>query len=298
MAAEPFKRPWNATAGENQFEVAHVDGPAANMDIFHWHDYLELSYIKDGSGRYEIEDKTFDVSKGDVVIINNIEKHRVTYGSDGALYETVIHFHPGLIWSGDGLTGDFKYLNLFRYNETAFMNRPELMPEAKAELQALFASIEAEYRGQKPFFELMIKSRLLTIIALLLRECGGKAGGEGSAGDTRKGRIERLEKILLYIKDNSGKDLGLDEAAGQFAMNPSYFSEYFKKNIGVNYSDYLSKLRVQHAIRLLNDTDASVTDISYAAGFNNTTSFYNAFKKITGMNPRDYMKKNKPTEPV
>ena len=65
------------------FEIIHIDEPANNMSMFHWHEFMEISYIQEGKGTYEIEEKVFGVAKGDFVIINNIERHKVTYHPGG-----------------------------------------------------------------------------------------------------------------------------------------------------------------------------------------------------------------------
>lgn len=288
---EPVKRPWKNAVSDFPFELAHMDGPANNMEIFHWHDFMELSYVKDGAGTYEIEDKVIPVAKGDVVIINNIEKHRVTYPTAQPLYETVIHFHPSLIWMNEDLSRDYQYLKLFRYNQAAFNNRPQLCAGTGVEIQAQFCAIAKEYTAQQPFYELMIKSRLLTIITLLLRDCGVNPINDSDA-ISRRNQIERLDMILQYIKENFAKGLSLETTARRFYMNASYFSDYFKKNVGINFSDFLAKARVHEAIRLMGGSSASITEITYAVGFNNPTSFYNAFKKVTGLNPGDYKKKS------
>ena len=68
-------------------------------------------------------------------------------------------------------------------------------------------------------------------------------------------------------------------------MNASYFSEYFKKNIGVNFTEYLARIRIGEAVRLLSENRLNSIEIAFGCGFNNASSFYNAFKKITGTNP-------------
>ena len=45
------------------FELRHARGPATNMRAFHWHDFVELSFVRSGRGTYEIEEKTFRVAK-------------------------------------------------------------------------------------------------------------------------------------------------------------------------------------------------------------------------------------------
>jgi methylphosphotriester-DNA--protein-cysteine methyltransferase len=75
-----------------------------------------------------------------------------------------------------------------------------------------------------------------------------------------------------------------------FERTSSYFSDYFKKNIGINFIDYLARVRINRAAILLNETGISSTEIAFSCGSNNVTSFYNTFKKIKGMSPGDFKK--------
>lgn len=269
------------------FEVVHVGEPVNNMDMFHWHEFMEISYIQDGNGIYEVEDKAFSAQKGDIVIINDIERHRVTYKAEEPLYETVIHFEPRLIWSRENSPFDYTYLRLFLYNGTNFSNKPQLSEKTKGTITSLISEIVEEYTHRKPYFELMIKSRLLTLITILIRQCDVKAD-DAYGFIAKRNNIDRLDKILRYINENFNKDISLEIVAKRFFMNSSYFSDFFKRNIGINFSEYLARLRISEAIRLLDETGDNSIQIAYACGFNNTSSFYNAFKKITGMNPGEY----------
>lgn len=271
------------------FEVVHVGEPASNMTTFHWHAFMEISFIRSGEGKYEIEDKVFHVKKGDIIIINNIEKHRVTYKPDNPLYETVIHFDSGLISSSeDGFWGT-SYLNLFKYERTGFNNTPELDMDTKEEVQTLISGIEKEYFQKNKYYELMIKAKLLCLITVLLRHCNIQTINDFEI-IAKRNQIERLERILNYINENYDKEISLALAAQKFYMNTSYFSDYFKKNIGINFTDYLAKVRINKAVRLLNDLSINSTEIAFSCGFNNVTSFYNTFKKIKGMSPGDFKK--------
>lgn len=273
------------------FEVIHIDEPANNMNMFHWHEYMEISYIQKGKGTYEIEDKTLSVEKGDIVIINNIERHRVTYKPEDLLYETVFHFEPGLIWSKENSPFDYNYLKLFFYKGN-FNNKPELNSEIKKVITSLISEIVTEYQKKEPYYELMIKSKLLTVITYLIRQCNLKTVSDYDV-IVKRNTIDRLQRILEYINENFDQNITMDSCAKKFFMNPSYFSDYFKKNIGINFLEYLAKVRVAEAIRLLNENKANSTEVAFICGFNNTVSFYNAFKKITGVNPSDF-KKSKP----
>lgn len=269
------------------FEIVHINKPANNMAFFHWHEFMELSYIQKGQGLYEIEDKVFQVEKDEILIINNIERHRVTYESQQPLYETVLHFAPSLIWSREDSYFDHTYLELFLYNGVRFNNRPVLQPEIKPKITAIIDEIVEEYVAKRQYYELMIKSKLLTLITHLLRSCGISTPKRGEYL-YRKKNIERLEKILKFINTSFYEDIGLSSIAQRFFMSPAYFSDFFKKNIGINFSNYLTRTRINESMRLLNQNRLNTTEIAFAVGFKSLSSFYVAFKRITGKNPGEY----------
>lgn len=211
-------------------EVVHTGVPASNMNTFHWHEFMEISFIQSGEGKYEIEDKVFHVKKGDIVIINNNEKHRVTYRPETALFETVIHFDSSLIKSGEDEFWGISYLNLFKYERTGFKNTLELDEETKEEVQQLVSSIEKEFLNKSQYYELMIRAKLLCLITILLRNCDIQVMNDFEL-IAKKNQIDRLEKILNYISENYDKEINLALAAQKFYMNTSYFSDYFKKTL-------------------------------------------------------------------
>ena len=288
-AAKVEKRESCLSEKDFPLEVLHMDEPANNMSTYHWHEFMEISYIQGGTGKYEIEDKEFSVKKGDIIIINNIERHRLTYNSQDPLYETVIHFNSRLVCPDDNTLFDFTYLKLFRYEKANFSNKPELSDEIKETISLLISDIIKEYIQKEPYYELMLKSKLLTLITILLRRCNVKPMNDFEFVSKRN-QIDRLDKILDYVDKNFHKDIRLDNIAHEFFMNSSYFSDYFKKNIGINFSEYLAKKKINLAKKLLHEDKMNSTDTAFACGFNNAASFYNTFKRVTGKSPGDYLK--------
>jgi AraC-like DNA-binding protein len=104
----------------------------------------------------------------------------------------------------------------------------------------------------------------------------------------RRRNIARLERILAHIRKGFASGLSLGGIAARFGMNPSYFSDYFRRNLGITFSEHLARVRIQEAIRLLAEDRQSVTRIALACGFNSPASFYRAFRRITGGSPRDF----------
>jgi len=104
---------------------------------------------------------------------------------------------------------------------------------------------------------------------------------------------ENIKPILIakqYIADNYRKSLTLEEVSGKIGFNASYFSSIFKKETGENFTEYLAQIRIQNAKQLLMETDFAIADIAEKVGYSDIKYFSKLFKKITGLNPKEFRK--------
>ncbi len=101
---------------------------------------------------------------------------------------------------------------------------------------------------------------------------------------------DSIMKAKEFIELNFRKDIDLNQLAKMFHFTPFYFSRLFKKITGINFKEYLLKLRIEEAKRLLIYSEFSVTNISYQIGFNDSNYFSYIFKKLTGMSPTQFRK--------
>lgn len=83
-------------------------------------------------------------------------------------------------------------------------------------------------------------------------------------------------------------DINADIICKKFGFSQSHFSRLFKQNTGEVFSRYLAKVRLEHAIVLLSNTDKSIDEIAYECGFNSTSYFSYAFKKEFLVSPLKY----------
>lgn len=100
--------------------------------------------------------------------------------------------------------------------------------------------------------------------------------------------IPALQKALKYINENYCSNLSLEEVANHVGLNQAYFSSLFKKEMQINFSNYLMEKRITQAKHLLKNSNASLLEIALASGFENQSYFSNVFKKQTGMTPKQY----------
>lgn len=97
-----------------------------------------------------------------------------------------------------------------------------------------------------------------------------------------------IEKAKSYIKHHFMDDITLDTLAGELNLSTSYLSALFKEVMQVNYSKYLTGVRMEEAKRLLRNTDFNLSQIASQVGYQNSFYFTRIFTKSTGMKPQEY----------
>jgi len=106
-------------------------------------------------------------------------------------------------------------------------------------------------------------------------------------------RQEKAEPAVItrakqYIRDHQEEELSLGQVAKAVNTSTFYFCKLFKKVTGLNFTDYVSRLRIEKARNLLLNPNLRVSEIAYEVGFQSLTHFNRVFKKIMGQSPTDY----------
>ncbi len=107
---------------------------------------------------------------------------------------------------------------------------------------------------------------------------------DDTAGSLAAAVVEVMEVEKLYLKPN----LVLADVSSAAGVSNHILSEVLNKTIGQNFYDFVNGYRVKAAQQLLGETNDTVLDIAFAAGFNNKVSFNQAFKKQVAMTPSQY----------
>lgn len=97
-----------------------------------------------------------------------------------------------------------------------------------------------------------------------------------------------IMKIKSYIELHYNEDISLKSIAARFYMNPVYLGQLFKKTFGLYFNDFLLQLRIDHAKRLLRQTEMKVYEIARTVGFDNSDYFVCKFEKVEGKTPTAY----------
>ena len=99
---------------------------------------------------------------------------------------------------------------------------------------------------------------------------------------------QSVESAKRYILQNFTRDLTLEEVADHVFLHPIYLSRIFKQSTGMNYIDYLTRLRIQKAAELLSTGEHKIYEVTEMVGYRSREYFTRLFKKVTGFSPKQY----------
>jgi AraC-like DNA-binding protein/ligand-binding sensor protein len=97
-----------------------------------------------------------------------------------------------------------------------------------------------------------------------------------------------IAKARAYIAEHQTEDLSLGQVAKAVNMSSYYFCKTFKKVCGINFTDYVARVRIEKSKNLLLNPNLRVSEIAFEVGFQSLTHFNRVFKKILGQSPTDY----------
>jgi AraC-like DNA-binding protein len=106
-------------------------------------------------------------------------------------------------------------------------------------------------------------------------------------------RQEHSEPAMIarakeFIQEHQGEDLNLTQVAKAVNTSTFYFCKVFKKTTGINFTDYVSRVRIERAKNLALNPNLRISEIAFEVGFQSLTHFNRVFKKITGLSPTEY----------
>ncbi|MEW9668368.1 response regulator [Ammoniphilus sp. 3BR4] len=99
-----------------------------------------------------------------------------------------------------------------------------------------------------------------------------------------------IEHVIAYIKKNMPGEVTLQDTAAAVHLNPSYLSHLFKQQTQINFIDFVLKLRMEEAQKLLTTTSLRISEIADRLGYHDTSYFSHSFKRTVGQTPSEFRK--------
>jgi len=262
----------------------------------HTHDFLEFVYVVRGGAVHVMAQHRYVLNTGDVFVLEPQTYHSY---EGSASEETVLY---NVLFKKELLQKEFDalldmpaiirsfFLAPFLRKQASFVPHFALRPRQRADIEAHLDAIAKEYEERSTGYRLIIKSRWIECLVLLNRFYEQQERQRGLPPV----RDEWIESIVHFVQDHFRQPLTLSQLSASCGMSVSSFTAKFKKATGMSLMDYKQSLQIEHACRMLRTTDAKIIHVAYSSGFQDVSFFNRAFRKHTGLSPRQYRQAHAP----
>lgn len=251
----------------------------------HHHTAFEITMVIDGSGVYSTKNGGFRFESGDIFCFSTDEFHWITELDRETSFLNV-HFEPRFIWSENFGISNMGLMRIFLSRSRSLPPKLSADSGGAQTIRGILYKMEDEFSNSLPEYETMVKIELLAALIEMTRLCSGDLSDETISGSVRT--LRYIDKAINYIDNNLESELTLDVLSDVAHMSKTYFSCQFRKLNGISPWEYITIKRIERAIDYIESTDMTRLEIALKCGFNNTSNFYHAFKRVTGKTPGDY----------
>ena len=262
-------------AGEQNLKLLYVcKAETVIPTAMHAHDsHLELQYISGGKADIRMGGHVYRVQKGDVVVYNAGVLHDECAESDCGMFFyncAVKNFHAPCLPENHLLPHDTKPV----------LHTGKMSNVVETIFHELFEQV-----SQRKIYSGAICHYLLNALSIIL------SNQIPHEKIIRHHKFDSsFQKCKDFIDEHFTENISVLEMSEIANMSVSGFSHHFKKILGLSPGQYLIRLKIGRAQKLLIGTDKSITEISMELGYDNVSHFNNQFKKFVGTSPQNYRK--------
>jgi AraC-like DNA-binding protein len=271
-------RDWIELSKSFPLHITDNIGVVPDFNRLHWHDSLEINYVKQGEGAYLINGKMYSLVEGDIILLNSSDLHRAFDKRDLILQVTV--FDSALLATDQRY--DPEILAPFVEMGIRFDNLLDRNHEKMDELRAILLDIQAEYDAKSISYRAVLRAQIARFLAYINRYFS-KSATKASMDYRNKQTL--IRSVLEAVHREPTKTWTLHELAYFAHLSPSRFSAIFKQMVGMSPLNYCMEIRLGQAVQLLEVTDLKIIDIAAECGFHNLSNFNRVFSSHVGKTP-------------
>lgn len=259
------------TSSPFQFSVLAIE----NLERY-WHQSIELLYVLSGNAQVYCRNTQYNLREDDIILINMFDVHSVSGNKCEVL---------SLKIDVSALDPEISHFSQKRFNCNSSIetDKTKFTP-----LKKLIALIVKANINPGDSIDLLNKSYIYELLYILTAYFNVE--DNANSKDVNK-NFERIKNIVIYINEHYKEKISLNSLAETFFLSTPYISKIFKEFIGISFSDYLTEIRLSHAVKDLANPNSKIEYISEKNGFSNTRSFVAAFKNKYNYLPSKHHKK-------
>jgi len=253
-----------------------------HADQVHWHDYCEVELIISGRGWHEMNGCRYPLHEHCVYLITPMDFHAVSTLPQ----ESIELYH---VQFGCSVLSSESMQRLTRASAGGMHGiAAEPRGVQQAQIRSMFEEILEEFSVRREDSPAMLRACLERLCLLILRQV--EPGEKEPAGIQRADEHAAINEAIQYMQYNFRSPISLADIARRVHLSDNYFGELFRARLGMSLHEYLRKLRLSYACRLLVETELSVSEIAKESGFRSLSYFAEIFKAAYGAAPTVFRK--------
>lgn len=273
------------------FSCERLYDPAKAISKLKKHPAFDICFVVAGSGIHCILNQEIPCKKGDICIVSpNVPHEYFLAESTDSLTVRRIRFDINDWFSGEVTDSSKPKYAYGVFSTNRIMSYATLNSYMEERVYKLFDYIEAEALEQKSEWRELIGGYLTNLLVSIGRYINSAIKNVSFASDSEWEAVSAA--IAIIRQEYTDSALTLDSIASRLYVSKSQLSRFFGKVTGVNFSDYLQKLRINKVTKLLRKDGGSIQSIANSCGFRSMAAFYKLFYAETGMTPNEYRNQN------
>jgi AraC family transcriptional activator of mar-sox-rob regulon len=254
--------------------TVHIIG--SNMIMPHRHEMHEMVVCLSGTGRHEIDGRTYEFRRGRTFFLPGMVPHQAI-GTDSEPAEIAfVCFDPRI--DAEQLPPSLRLIiaDLVANRHYASGNG-RAIDDRNLDISLL---LQKEIKDHSPLGQHMSGSLLCQLILNHARTLSSSANRESDAS------FAKIAGLCAWIVEHPTSEFSLDHAARRAGMSRSLFTRQFRRYTGMSFIEYMVSIRMGKAVNLLTTTKYPVDEIAFRCGFRNLGYFYRMFQRHTNSTPR------------
>lgn len=250
----------------------------------HWHNSIEIIYVLEGKLEVYINSLKYEICAGELEIINMDEVHHLK--SNGVDNKVLIFYIDPYFF--ERYYSDIE--NMYFYTDSSRENAQA--GEEYEELRALLAAILCEKVQKQEDYDENIKDILVELLYHLINNFNYLVYEKEELKEDIN-LFRRYHSISKYISNNYNQNITLKDIAEKEFLSTRYLSHEIKYATGYSFTELLNLTRVEESIKLLLDSDKTLSEISEEVGFSHPRYYNKNFKRFYMCTPLQFRKRYK-----
>ena len=251
---------------------------------YNWHAETEILILLKGRVEMSCNNEVFTMEPLDAVIISPQVGHSVLALEEDVI-ALVVHVGNEFYQQYDPNFGTYQFV--VRSDESTRHNQFFTTLRHHAAMMMLIKT-----KGESPVYRMWIEHHYLALAGDVYREFDPikRIHENARPGDIKPATFD---KMISYIDEHYQQKIELEEIAKIGGYNVAYTSQFFKRQMGIPFVEYVLRLRLRDATTRLTTTDEAIARIASSCGFADIKAFNVAFKKHFNLTPTEYRKQVK-----